>query len=378
MARRYVELCRRFGYGNDFIEVSTVAAPGAEGFDRSEPYAIHRQSFPFERANRFGNQLKWARWLISHSSGKVDVLHCGNIRSAGYAVIWTAHRLTLPYIVYVNGGDLLREREKARKGLKRRMARRILGGANGIVALSRWNAELAAEVLDEVGVRSHPPITAIDLGTDPDRFHPSRSSARMRQKWAVGRAPLLLTVARLVPHKGQDVVIRALARLRAEFPLLRYVIVGQGHDESRLRQIAIDEGVGDAVIFAGELTDDDLPDAYASATIYVGLSRVDREINAEGFGIAFVEAGASGVPVVAGDSGGVRSAVRDGETGLVVPPTDVDAAVNAIALLLRDSDKRKELGSSGRRAVESFYNWDRVARETREFTRGVTSQTGER
>jgi phosphatidylinositol alpha-1,6-mannosyltransferase len=200
----------------------------------------------------------------------------------------------------------------------------------------------------------------------------------MRQKWAVGRAPLLLTVARLVPHKGQDVVIRALARLRAEFPLLRYVIVGQGHDESRLRQIAIDEGVGDAVIFAGELTDDDLPDAYASATIYVGLSRVDREINAEGFGIAFVEAGASGVPVVAGDSGGVRSAVRDGETGLVVPPTDVDAAVNAIALLLRDSDKRKELGSSGRRAVESYYNWDRVARETREFTRGVTSQTGER
>lgn len=374
MARRYIELCRRFGDGTDVIEVSTVAAPNAHAFDRGEPYRVHRQSFPFERANRFGNQLRWARWLMSHASGRTDVLHCGNIRPVGYAVVWTAGRLKLPYLVYVNGGDLLRERQKARKGLKRAMARRILGGASGIVALSQWNAELAGEVLDEVGVRSHPPIAAIDLGTDPERFHPSRDGGQMRERWGVGDAPLLLTVARLVPHKGHDVMIRALRRLMAKFPDLKYAVVGQGHDEQRLRQIVHDEGVDDAVIFAGELSDDDLPDAYATATVYVGLSRVDREINAEGFGLAFVEAGASGVPVVAGNSGGTASAVRDGETGLLVEPTDVDAATAAIASLLRDPARRTEMGAAGRRAVETHYNWDRVARETREFTRAVTAR----
>jgi phosphatidylinositol alpha-1,6-mannosyltransferase len=378
MARRYVELCRRFGDGNDVIEVSTVAAPNAARFDHGEPYRVHRQPFPFERANRFANQLRWARWLMSHASEGADVLHCGNIRPVGYAVVWTARRLKLPYVVYVNGGDLLRERQKARKGLKRAMARRILGGASGIVALSTWNAELAGEVLEEVGVRSQPPIAAIDLGTDPERFHPSRGSGKMREQWGVGDAPLLLTVARLVPHKGHDMVIRALKRLRAEFPDLEYVVVGQGHDEERLRRIAREEGVDDAVIFAGELTDDELPDAYATATLYVGLSRVDRDINAEGFGIAFVEAGASGVAVVAGNSGGVSSAVRDHETGLLVDPSDVEAATAAIASLLRDPTTRKEMGAAGRRAVETHYNWDRVARETREFTHAVTRQSAAR
>jgi phosphatidylinositol alpha-1,6-mannosyltransferase len=374
MARRYVELCRRFSEGDDVIEVSTVTAPGADSFDRGEPYRVHRQPFPFERANRFGNQLKWARWLISHASKGTDVLHCGNIRPAGYAVLWTARRLQLPYLVYVNGGDLLRERQKAQKGLKKAMARRILGGATGIVALSEWNAELAGEVLGEIGVRTPPPIAAIDLGTDPEQFNPSRDGAKLRARWKVDGAPLLLTVARLVPHKGHDIVIRALKRLRTEFPDLRYAIVGQGHDEQRLRKIVRDEALDDAVIFAGELSDEDLPDAYAAATVYVGLSRVDRGINAEGFGIAFVEAGASGVPVVAGNSGGVTSAVREGETGLLVVPTDVDAAAAAIASLLRDPLRRRKMGEAGRRAVETHYNWDRVARETREFTHAVTAR----
>ncbi len=371
MARRYVELCRRFGAADERMDVSTVSADGAQGFDRGEAYPIHRQPFPFERANRFGNQLRWARWLTSRAD--TDVIHCGNIRPTGYAVAWGAGRLHVPYVVYVNGGDLLREREKARKRMKRRIARHILGGASGIIALSKWNAELAGEVLGEVGVKSPPPIAAIDLGTDPSRFHHARDSRHLRERWGVGDAPMLITIARLVPHKGQDTAIRALARLRGEFPNLRYVVVGQGHYESRLRELATDAGVADAVVFAGELDDEDVPEAYATATVYVGLSRIDRDINAEGFGISFVEAGSSGLPVVAGDSGGVRSAVRDGETGIVVPPLDVKAAAEAIGRLLRDSGKRMEIGAAGRRAVETHYNWDRVARDTREFVSSIVA-----
>ena len=375
MARRHVELCRRFGDATSSIEVSTVSTPDGGAFDSGEPYPIHRQPFPFDKANRFLNQLRWGAWLDRHCRNRVDVIHCGNIRPAGYAVTWPAIRAGIPYLLYVNGGDLLRELRKSKESrLKRAGARRILGSAAGVVTISKWAAELTGEVMDAVGIENIPPIGAFELGTDPAQFNPARDTGVLRARWGLGAAPLLITVARLVPHKGQDFAIRALATLAAEFPELRYLIVGDGHDEQRLRDIARELGVADRVIFTGALTDAELAEGYATSTLYVGLSRVDQEINAEGFGISFVEAGASGVPSVAGDSGGVRSAVRDGETGIVVPPTDVASISGAIASLLRDDDRRRSMGEAARRAVETHYNWDRVARETREFTYSVVGE----
>ena len=370
MARRHVELCRRFDDGDETtMSVSTVAARDARAFDEHESYNIYRQPFPFDRANRFSNQLRWASWLTSSRSPGFDVLHCGNIRPVGYAVRWANRKLRTPYLVYVNGGDLLRERRKAeRSALKRKTAQSILGNAAGIVATSRWVAELASDVMKHIGIENPPPVAELGLGTDPVRFNPSRDTGALRRRWGVGDAPLILTVARLVPHKGQDMGIRALSTLRRDFPELRYIMVGDGHDEERLRALAKELRVTDRVGFVGTMRDDELPEAYATSTIYLGASRVDKEINVEGFGISFLEAAASGIPSLAGDSGGVRSAVRDGETGIVVPPTDPDAIADAIRSLLLNPDRRKHMGVAGRRAVESHYNWDRVARDTREFT----------
>jgi phosphatidylinositol alpha-1,6-mannosyltransferase len=165
-----------------------------------------------------------------------------------------------------------------------------------------------------------------------------------------------------------------VAALGDEFPGLRYLLVGTGADEQRLRYLARELGVEGRVIFAGALGDDEIAEGYATATVYVGLSRLDRGINVEGFGISFVEAGASGVPSVAGDSGGVRSAVRDGETGLIVPPTDVQAVAAALATLLRVRPRREAMGRAARAAVESHYNWDRVARETLSFVHEVVER----
>jgi phosphatidyl-myo-inositol dimannoside synthase len=130
------------------------------------------------------------------------------------------------------------------------------------------------------------------------------------------------------------------------------------------------------VIFAGPCSDDDLADAYATASVYLGASRLDRGVNAEGFGISFVEAGACGIPSVAGDSGGVRSAVRDGETGFVVPPEDVDAVAGALRKLLGDESLRRHMGENARKAVETHYNWDRVARETIAFAKVCAGRLG--
>lgn len=376
MARRHVELCRRFA--PEAVTVSTVAAAGAAAFDAGEAYAIARQPFPFAEAKRLDRQLRWGGALARRLLGGVDVVHLGNIRPCGYAVALATRRVPVPYLVYVNGGDLLREREKARAGLKRWTARDILGRAAGVVANSAWTAALAREVLAQVGVRAAPPVAAIDLGTDPKQFHPSHDRRVLRARFGIEDRPLVLTVARLVPHKGQDMVLRALAGLRGGAAGAHYLLVGEGHDAGRLRALAASLGVAGRVHFAGALPDAEVAEAYATADLYAGLSRVDRAVNAEGFGIAFVEAAASGTPCVAGDSGGVRSAVRDGETGVVVDATDEGAVAVALQALLDDAGRRAAMGAAGRRAVEGHYNWDRVAAETKAFTRACLGHGGAR
>jgi phosphatidylinositol alpha-1,6-mannosyltransferase len=353
------------------MAVSTVRSDEAASFDAGEPYDIHRQPFYFSEAKIFTNQLRWARWLLSREQRDAAVLHCGNIRPVGYAVALAHVRQGKPFLVYVNGSDVLREQMSHRQARKRLGARRILGAASGIVATSEWVADITRELLDQLQISAPPPVGAFDLGTDPKFFNPDKDTGQLRAAWGIGNAPLLLTVARLIPHKGQDVVIRALAALKEEFPALRYAIVGVGPDETRLRELANKLTVSDRIIFAGALSDEKIAEAYATATIYAGLSRVEDVIFAEGFGISFLEASASGLPSVAGDSGGVRSAVRDGISGVIVQPTDVESVVSVLRELLLDGAKRSAMGSAGRGLVETYYNWNRVARDTRDFTNRV-------
>jgi len=368
MSRRHVELCRRFADGETTMEVSTVNAPNAAAFDASEPYVINRQPFPFSRAKVFTNQLRWGHWMSSRAATDIDVLHCGNIRPVGYGVLFAHFRRGAPFLIYVNGGDLLKEQAGIATSARKRFgARKIFGAASGIVSTSAWVSGLAADVMRDLGIDRPPPIGTFGLGTDPEFFHSGRDTGRLRAKWGIGDDPLVLTVARLIPHKGQDVVLRALAALKPEFPSLHYAIVGTGSDEARLRTLAEDLGVRDSVIFAGVLSDDEVAEAYATSTVYAGLSRTDKSIDAEGFGISFLEASASGIPIVAGDSGGVRSAVRDGESGLIVPPEDVNTVVAALRAYLSNSSRRERIGKTGRSLVETYYNWDRVARDTRKF-----------
>lgn len=371
MARRHVELCRHFGDASVTMDVSTVRVDGAEEFDAGEPYAIYRQPFYFAQAKLFTNQLRWAKWLLSSEQKDVRVIHCGNVRPVGYAVALAHLRRRTPYLLYVNGSDLLRERRSLASARKRFGARLIFGAASGIVATSAWVGRLAEELIRDLEIRKAPPIGAFDLGTDPHFFRPDRDTGVLRARWGIGKDPLLVTVARLVPHKGQDVTLRAMALLTEEFPALRYAIVGTGPDDSRLRALAAELKVSDKTIFTGAVTDDEISEAYATSTVYVGLSRVESVIFAEGFGISFLEAAASGVPSIAGDSGGVRSAVRDGISGIIVPPTDVRSVASAIRDLLRNADKRRQMGASARALVETYYNWDRVARDTRAFTERV-------
>jgi phosphatidylinositol alpha-1,6-mannosyltransferase len=115
----------------------------------------------------------------------------------------------------------------------------------------------------------------------------------------------------------------------------------------------------DRVRFLTDVPDVDVPALYNCAEIYLGLSRPEGLL-IEGFGISLSEASACGVPVIGGNVGGIPDAVRNGETGLLVDPTDLQAVVASVESLLRDRQLGQRLGQAGRRAVEGYFNWDRV------------------
>jgi len=176
---------------------------------------------------------------------------------------------------------------------------------------------------------------------------------------------VLLTVSRLAPRKGHDVLIEALPSITEEHPDTVYLVAGDGGRRSELESLARRVGVEDHVVFLGYVPDEDLPDLYATADLFVMPNR--REGNSvEGFGIVFLEANATGTPVVGGDSGGAPDAVADGVTGRLVDPYDADAVAEAVTELLSDRETLTRMGRNGYERVRSEFNWDRAGRELEE------------
>jgi phosphatidylinositol alpha-1,6-mannosyltransferase len=320
--------------------------------------------------------LLWSRRAASLArQRRVRFVHCGNVKPAGYPARWVFERCRVPYGIYFHGADLLSEQHKIRHSrFKRRSAKAIFGGAAVLMTNSAWTRDLALAVLGELGLDGHGQrVRIVHLGTDPQRFRPGVDPAELRRRFDLpdGGLRWLLTVARLEPHKGVDTVIKALPEVLERAPDVRYAVAGAGPERDRLEQLAHKTGVADRVRFLGEVGEPDLPALYNLATLYVAASRRAERIGVEGFGIALVEASGCGLPVVAGNSGGVPDAVRDGETGFLVPPEDPAAFAEAIGRVLADRALGERLGGNGRRTVETYFNWDRVVRELRE----IESQT---
>jgi phosphatidyl-myo-inositol dimannoside synthase len=233
-------------------------------------------------------------------------------------------------------------------------ARRVLRHAAGLVAAGQYPAAQAARV-----ARHSVPTLVIPPGVDPVRFAPRDDTARTATRVRYGLdpdAPLVLGVSRLVPRKGFDVLLDAVAGLDG----VQVAIAGTGRDEARLARRA--ERLPGRARLLGRVPDADLPDLYASADVFAMLCR-DRwaGLEAEGFGIVFLEAAACGVPAVAGRSGGADEAVVDGVTGVVVEPRDVTGVRAALEQLLADKSRRARLGAAARRRAEEEYSYDGLA-----------------
>jgi phosphatidylinositol alpha-1,6-mannosyltransferase len=209
-----------------------------------------------------------------------------------------------------------------------------------------------------------PPVVEIPPGVDLERFRPRTAAERAEVRADFGlppKGPLVVSVSRLVPRKGMDVLIDASIRLAAEVPDLVVAIAGSGRDSERLAGRVAEYGA--PVRLLGGVTDAQLPGLIGAADLFVMLCR-NRwlGLEQEGFGIVFLEAAASGVPQVAGGSGGAGEAVEHGVTGLVVNrPTDAAAAARAMARLLGDDELRLQMGTEGRQRAEASFDYDKLA-----------------
>lgn len=233
---------------------------------------------------------------------------------------------------------------------------RVLRSAAGVVAAGGYplaeGEHAAGRALSSLVV---PP------GIDATRFRPAADDGERRAaRVALGLdvdARIVLGASRLVPRKGFDVLIAALSSLPADVQL---VVVGGGRDRARLEKLVAARSLGARVRFLGRVSDDELGLAHRAADVFAMLCR-DRwgGLEAEGFGIVFLEAAASGLACVAGRSGGSHEAVLDGETGYVVPPRDVDAIAQRLRALLDDPALRSQMGIRARALAETEWSYDR-------------------
>jgi phosphatidylinositol alpha-1,6-mannosyltransferase len=376
IARLHGEMAKRYPRGD--LVVSTPADPDAPEVDAGFPAAVDRLPIGVRRTKTLPAVLFWSRRAASLArQHRVRFVHCGNVKPAGYPARWVHERLHIPYGIFFHGADLLSEQHKIRHSrLKRRTARAIFGGAAVLMTNSAWTRDLALSLLGDLGLDGHGRrLRVVHLGTDPTYFRPGVDARALRARFELpdNGTRWLVTVARLQQHKGMDTVIEALPTILERAPDVRYAVAGTGPDRERLEKRVHQLRLGDRVRFLGGIGDQDLPAFYNLASVYVGASRRAERLGVEGFGISLVEASACGLPVVAGDSGGVPDAVRDGETGILVPPEEPAAIADAICGLLADSAAARRMGENGRRAVETYFNWDRVVRDLRDIESQVVS-----
>jgi phosphatidyl-myo-inositol dimannoside synthase len=361
IARWMGELAKRFPAGS--LVVSTGQYPASQASDQQFSNRVDRLPVESGRLRTFLGLVRWSRRAVSLAkSSTVEFIWCGNLKPAAYPARWTKWRVGVPYGVILHGGDLLiLQRQACHSLFKRRAAATLLQSASVLVTNSTWTANLCRDLLEELEIRVRPDqVRTVPLGADPNLFRPGLDQSQVRARYHLNGRRWLLSVARLTVHKGIDTALRVLAGFGDRYPDLGYVVVGSGDGLSQLEALARELGVRDRVSFLGSVPDHDLAAIYNCAEVYLGLSRIMAE-NVEGFGISLVEASASGVPVLATRTGGIPDAVRDGETGLLVDADQPEQISAALRLLLDDRVLACRLGAAGRRAVESFYNWDRVA-----------------
>jgi phosphatidylinositol alpha-1,6-mannosyltransferase len=238
--------------------------------------------------------------------------------------------------------------------LARTALRRIGNDTDVVTFVSRYTRRRFASAFGPGAALEHVPP-----GVDTDRFTPDPAArAELRARYRLGERPVVVCVSRLVPRKGQDMLIRALPMIRDRVDGAALVIVGGGPYRSSLHRLAQRYGVAEHVLITGGVPAAELPAHHALADVFAMPCRTrGAGLDVEGLGIVYLEASATGVPVVAGRSGGAPETICDGRTGVIVDGWDIGQIAAAVGDLLADRQRSAAMGAAGRRWVVQNWQW---------------------
>ncbi len=253
----------------------------------------------------------------------------------------------------------------------RQVLRRIGEGLDTVTYLGSYTRrKISAALSSEAAAR----MRQLVPGVDSETFHPGRRAEgeQIRERHGLTGRRVIVCVSRLMPRKGQDSLIGALPAIRARAgDDVALLIVGGGPYRDDLEKLVAQSGLGAHVVITGGVPWEELPAHYAAGDVFAMPCRTRQKgWDIEGLGIVYLEASATGLPVISGDSGGAPDAVRDGETGYVVGGRDPSALVDRACELLGDPQTASRLGAAGRAWVESDWGWDRSAARLRTLLEG--------
>jgi phosphatidylinositol alpha-1,6-mannosyltransferase len=331
------------------VTVLASAWPDADAFDRTFPHRVVRWPsgilLPTPAVRRAVLDLA--------SVHRPDVVVFGASFPLALIGVEVKRRLGVPYASFTHGLELAAARLPPGRWFLRR-----LGATAALVTAVSRSAHAQLRPFIGAGTR----FDLLPSGIDPGPFNPAVGVEAVRIRHRLGRGPVICCVSRLVPRKGQDQVIRSLESLAADWPDIRFLVVGAGSYEAALRRLAARHGVSGRVVFAGEVPYAELPAYFRAGDVFVMPCRSRYGgLETEALGAVYLQASAVGRPCVAGRVGGAPEAVRHGETGLVVDGTSVAEITDAVRELLRDPDRARAMGAAGAEWVRREWTWDAMA-----------------
>ena len=271
-----------------------------------------------------------------HARTPVDVIHAHAALPCGHAARLLSRHLKIPYVVTVHGRDAFSSVQVAGwpGAWCARVSRQVYRGARRVLGISRAVCE---EV--EKGTGGSCAVSVVYNGADPSLFTPAADPVR----------PALLTVGNLIPTKGHELIVQALAALQPEFPELTWEVIGDGPELTRLRQLAETLGVLASIRFRGRQSRKEVAEACRRCSLFVLPSRY------EGLGCVYLEAMASGKVAVGCRGQGIEEVIRHGENGWLVPAEGRQELIEGLRLLLKDDALRQRIGAAARDTIlQSF------------------------
>ncbi len=240
----------------------------------------------------------------------------------------------------------------------RQALRRIGDTADVVTYVSDYTRTRFAAAFGPMAGLEHLPS-----GVDPAVFHPDPGAREeIRGRHGLGDRPTVVCVSRLVPRKGQDMLVRALPELRRRVPDTALLLVGGGPYRKQLTRMAAELGIAEHVLLTGSVPWEELPAHYAAGDVFAMPARTrGKGLDVEGLGIVYLEASATGLPVVAGRSGGAPETVLDEVTGHVVDGRELAQLTDTLAALLADPTRAARMGAAGREWVRKHWRWDVLA-----------------